>query len=319
MRGSEVGMTVNTIVSKVAELLAGGEGHRRAEHLTDLFRQLLAEKESLNKHVRRLGRRPDAAFYLAVGAVKTKRVDVDVRIAGQSCGTLRLDSGTDRLFAPAKNHTDLWGGSPGPLEWRDPRVRKYLDDAAKRIKQKQREATVESAFLVELGRLRSIEKQRFLWHHQPVRLGQLPFQFPLPISAHGAEPCLPKGSSAGHADVIARRSRGRLRVFEVKKPGARDAIHALAQAVAYAATLRLLLAKWPGVYLPMLGYSPTPASLRIDAVALVGDGDRKRAREAAEHLLSENGHFDLYVMGYTFSGGRPLVITGEDAVGSAER
>lgn len=317
MRGSDVGMTVNAIVSKVEELLAGG-GHPRAERLTDLLRRLLDQKESLNKHVRRLGRRPDVAFYLAVGAVKTKRIDVDVRIVGQSCGTIRLDSGTDRLFKP-KNHTNLWGGSPEPLEWRDPRVRKYLDDAAKWIKQKQREATVESAFLVELGRSRSIEKQRFLWHHQPVHLGRLPFQFPLPISAHGAEPCLPKRTSAGHSDVIARRSGGRLRVFEVKKPGARDAIHALAQAVAYAATLRLLLVKWPRIYLPMLGYSPTHASPRIDAVALVDDRDRKRARQAAEHLLSENGHFDLYVMGYTFSGGRPLVITGEDAVGSAER
>src|SRR5204863_44774 len=159
-----------------------------------------------------------------------------------------------------------WETNADRLDWRHRSVRQYLEAAAGRIRQRPREAYIESAFLAELAVSRG-PKQDLLRKHQPVRLGRLPFQFPLPVSGR-AEPRLPRRAAAGHVDVLARGAGG-LRVFEVKRPGADDAGHALAQAVAYAAALRLLLSKRPEVYLPMLGYSSARRSLRIDAVALV--------------------------------------------------
>jgi hypothetical protein len=312
------GTTVNSIASRVAELLGSTDGRRRADNLTDHFERLVSMKEALSAQVRRLGKRPDAAFYLSVGNVRNGSLVVDVRIAGESCGRIQLGAAHSRYFEP-RNHEVLWRANPVRLEWRDRRVRRYLEEAAERIKAKSREATVESAFLVELAVSRGA-KQPILRRHQPVRLGGLPFQFPLPVSAcRGVT--LPKGVGAGHADVLARGARG-LRVIEVKKPDATDADHALTQAVGYAATLRLLLEESPHIYLPMLGYSPTRRPPRIDAVALVHQRSREKVVRAAQYLGSDNSYFDLHAMLYEFetdtsTGRRRLVITDVLALGKA--
>ena len=194
-------MTVNKIVETVEELLADGDGRKRAEGMTSLFKQLLKRQQVLVE-VKRLGKRPGVAFYLAAGDVKMDRLVVDVRIAGERCGRIHLDGGPVRFFRPSDRHRVLWGGATEGLDWKQAGVRKYLAGAAEKIRPRSREATVESAFLEQLAETRGARKPPLLLGHQPITLGGLPFQFPLPVSGH-AEPRLGKGQ----APWLQRRAR----------------------------------------------------------------------------------------------------------------
>jgi hypothetical protein len=261
----------------------------------------------------------DVAFYLAVGRVKTKGLKVDVRIAGRRCGEITLGGKNNRHFVP-KNYEKLWDSDSRTLPWSNAGVRRYLLAAAQKVKQTHNEATVESAFLVELRRSRSTEKLPLLLQQQPVYLGGLPFQFPLPIRGSGTgEPRLSRKSAAGHVDVLARRRGDRLRVFEIKVRRAPETIHALAQSIIYAAALRRLLRDSPKVYLPMLGYSPRHRHPRFEAIALIDDHDYDKVKRSAELLQSANDHFDLYVMCYAFNAQGRLEITREELLGKARR
>ena len=290
--------TVNGIVSSVEDLLRQPDGQQKITTLTRHFARIVEHTREIRAQVIRVRPRPGIAFYVDVGRARPS-LDMDVRYAGQSCGRIRLRSRNDRFFFPSSKHRDLWGAdTPRSLEWRDRRVRIYLDRAASRIAGEYREAEAESALLVELAKRDGRRKQPLLLGHQPVRIAGLPFQFPLPLRVRGSLR-LAKGNAAGHVDVLARTRRG-LRVIEVKKPGVKDADHALSQAVAYAATLRYLLQLAPSrhVYFRLLGYSTPRNSLPMEAVALVHESARKQATEEAKRLGSENDHFGLCLMFY---------------------
>jgi hypothetical protein len=322
--------TVNGIVEEVDTLLASDDGVSSANRLTKIFRRILDRETDLSVDRKKIRSRRGVAFYLAVGDVREEGIVLDARIWGRKVGDIRLGKQKHRPFTPA-NFDSAWtkattprsaaSASPRALEWSDPRVLEYLRDAAAAIEKKVgvNEAVIESAFLAEVRISEKAKKQHRLRHHQPVRLGGFPFQFPLPISAR-KKASVALGNAAGHSDVLARRSGRRLRVFEVKRPGAPDANHALEQAVTYAATLQRLLESAPDVYYPMLGYSPEHPRLRLEAVALVDEGSLDRVKDSATVLSRENRYFDLYVMVYKLGGtdGRQLIITRDEKVGVRE-
>jgi hypothetical protein len=323
-------MTVNEIVAKVGELLDGEDGTKSTERLTKVLRRIRDRKIDLSVDKKKIRSRKAVAFYLAAGDVSEEGIVIDARIWGRKVGDIRLGKKKHRTFTPA-NFDDEWaaatafrsdsGTPPRTLEWRDASVRKYLESATTTIEKNRKmavnEAIIESAFLAELRVSKKVAKQKHLLHHQPVRLGGFPFQFPLPISAR-KEAAVARGNAAGHSDVLARRSGRRLRVFEVKKPGATDADHALEQAVTYAATLQRLLEDSPDIYYGMLGYSTAHPPLRLEAVAVVDEGSLDKVKKAAPALSSDNSFFDLFVMLYRFGGrdGQQLIITSDEKLGA---
>jgi hypothetical protein len=305
------GDTVNAIVEHVDELLRQDDGVRQMERLTKHYRRIAAFEDDVRKMVRKLRRRKGVAFYTSVSGTKRQTLVVDVRIAGRSCGTIRLDAGNERLFEPRNDRAEVWKGNPEQLEWREGGVRAYLDKTAASAPTRP-EAAVEAAFLVALAVRRRREKQQPLVKHQPVCIAGLPFQFPLPINARdGAE--ITEGSG-GHADVLARASSRRLRVIEVKAPDVPESAEALRQAVVYAATLRRLLRHEPSrdSCTKILGFGTPPT--KIDAVALVDESRRHQVIAAAERLNAANDHFDLAAIFYRWvedAGRDRLEITGE--------
>lgn len=339
MRGddteSTTGMTVDGIVKKVDELLGGQDGIKNTDRLTGVFRRILDREIDLSVDKKKIRSRRGVAFYLAAGDVREKGIVIDARVWGRKVGEIRLGhKKKHRAFTPA-NVDRLRRASqparidafaiPKKLEWSDNRVRAYLEAAIQAVESEMKgrvnEAVIESAFLAELAvsRTRNTDKQQLLRRHQPVVLGGFPFQFPLPISARKVAK-VSLGNAAGHSDVLARFGSGRrLRVFEVKMPGAPDAGHALEQAVTYAATLRALL-KRPDddVYYRMLGYSSPKPRVRLDAVALVEEGALQDVKVGMTALSSANHHFDLHVMLYKLGGddGRQLIITREEKLGA---
>jgi hypothetical protein len=298
--------TAESIASEIRSLLERA-GEAKLDQLLEHFRRLQMCKEDLEKQVARLGRRKGFDFYARVGALHSDRLLIDVRVAGTSCGEIALVPGKNsRLFRPKKRYRDRIAG--GPADWGRESVRKYLKEVASLV-HRQREAAVENALLLAMWKGKSVGELKSLYWHQPVLLANMPFQFPLPISARG-QFRLPHGSTAGHADVIARSSRG-VRVFEVKKPRASDVGHALDQAVAYCAALEYLLDRDRETICAALGYNKVRINLPIDAVAFVEDTPRNRLSvERAAGDLSKDSRFGLAAQFYRWAdhNGRPRLV-----------
>ena len=288
--------TAESIVTEVRNLL-GREGKAKVDQLLEHFRRLQECEPELRKEVKRLGKRSGVDFYARVGALHSDRLLIDVRVAGTSCGEITLVPGKDgRVFRP-KNFTDRYRG--GPADWAAPSVRKYLHTVATLVR-RQREAAVENALLIAMWKGKPVGELKPLLHHQPVRLANMPFQFPLPITARGALR-VPGRSAAGHADVIARSSRG-VRVFEVKRPRANDVGHALDQAAAYCAALRYLLDCDGKTICGALGYKKLRPKLSIEAVAFVEDKPANRTAVAiAAGRLAKNTPFGLCAQFYRWA------------------
>jgi hypothetical protein len=130
---------------------------------------------------------------------------------------------------------------------------------------------------------------------------------------------IPGGTSAGHADILARAriaGRDRLRVFEVKKDDAPDIAHALDQAVAYCAALKYLLVRFPATYFSASGFGRVRKNLVLDAVAFVpAKAEAYRYVESAADRLAKGGtQFGLCAQFFHWevaAGGKALVIEGE--------
>lgn len=311
------GATVSTIIVDVERLLETPRGRKKVEQLKGHLDRVHASHDLLREQVARFGKRSGIAFYSRVGALKSDRLQVDVRIDGMSCGEVELVPGREeRLFVP-KNWEISFGGER--RDWKHPQVREYLKKARGLVQRRLREATVESALLVEMSKRSSKGKPVPLLWHQPIRLAGLPFQFPLPISARG-ELQLPDGNSAGHADIVARAGHGgrtRLRVFEVKAWNALDIGHALEQAVAYCAAFEYLLARFPAAYFSAFEFGGVPRKLALDAVAFIPDrsGARDIARIAADRLARGGTTFGLFSQFFRWDGqddSRSLVVVDEE-------
>jgi hypothetical protein len=257
-------MTVNQIVEKVRADLKVGEGKRQLDRVLRYLEGIIAREEELDLAVKAANERPGTAFFATTGNALSPRPIVAVRIHGRQVGTIEFMGPKERVFRPTRAlASDLkgWNGD----EWGHSSVRRFLarvrvDASINEVK----EALVQSAIFRDLAEAASAKKQESLLRHQPVLLNGLPYQFPLPITASGEEPRVAKGIKLGYADVLARQGNGsRLRVFELKRPKASDARFALAQAVAYAAALEVMLQARPAVMFKALNYSTARSVLGV--------------------------------------------------------
>lgn len=305
---------MNQIAESVARLLESPAGIRKTEQLTSHLERIAKHAEATKLQVSRLGKRRGVQFYGNLGAVHEHALSIDVRVFGRSCGTVELKPGRSRRWFRGKTIGAVT--PPAPSEWKDARVRDFLEAVGPVIQ--QREATVEGALLEHMAQRSSATKPRALLDHQPVKLlGVLPFQFPLPIAARET-PEIARGHRMGYVDVLARAGRGgrRLRVFEVKAQGAPDIEHALDQAVTYCAAVEFLLNRMPSIFLTSFGMTPTPRKLSIDAVAFVPDNatSRRAVERSARRLLDGGDRFGLAAQFFRWQGSGPaqeLVIQEE--------
>jgi hypothetical protein len=140
------GATVSTIVADVERLLETPRGRKKVEQLKGHLDRVHASRDLLREQVARLGKRSGIAFYSRVGALKSDRLQVDVRIDGMSCGEVELVPGRDeRLFVP-RNWKISFDGKR--RDWKHRQVREYLKKVRSLVQHRLREATVESALLV---------------------------------------------------------------------------------------------------------------------------------------------------------------------------
>jgi len=306
-RATKTKPTVGSIIQHVEKLLSTTRGLDKIKQLNGHFTRLEQCSDELLDLRRRIRPRPMATFYVSVSAAKATKLEIDVRIRGVSCGVVEIAPRRKRrTFKPKGKHCEYFPRNSAP--WESDKVRQYLEDLRSCIPRGAREAEVESLLLLEMSKGAKSEGKpdRLLWH-QPVKLAKLPFQFPLPIGPR-KELQIAGGSSAGHADVIARArtaSRQRVRIFEVKKAAADDIGHALDQAVAYCAALDHLVVHYPEIYFSALGFSHPRKTLRLDAVAFVPNSKTNRhlIQVAANRLLDGGSRFGLCGMFFSYEDG----------------
>jgi hypothetical protein len=127
---------------------------------------------------------------------------------------------------------------------------------------------------------------------QPVTLGGLPFQFPVPISGNTGVPKPTKGN----IDILARRGTGKgtkISVWELKRPTI--TAHAIEQSYIYSVTLLKMLRTpqsgdfW---YRDIIGFGcKVPGRLAIEsvvAVSIASDQNRKAFEDKLRAFKSEN-------------------------------
>ena len=103
----------------------------------------------------------------------------------------------------------------------------------------------------------------------------------------------PTGRSAGHTDLLTRKGRGRssrLRVLELKAPGAQDEGSALDQAVAYCAALECLLERGEG-FGELLGFANPHPPLEATAVVEHSDEASRTLRKGLDRLAESRASF----------------------------
>jgi hypothetical protein len=311
-QGRLVAQTACDIVDEVNRKLTESAGRAQVQRLTALFNRLHARRQELRAQVRRLGKRPGVSFYAGVDRFGGTTLRVDVRVAGMACGVIKLGpERPERHFTP-QNLEHLFDGKRA--EWREPRVRRYLEQVKDYVAGRHRESEVEAALLVEMSRSEAATKPRLLLQHQPVKLAGLPFQFPLPVVARSLVELVT--SIPGHIDVLARAGHGGgwLRVFEVKKESAPDVAHALDQAITYCAALEHLLLTHPTTYWAALGYSAPRPTVNIAPVAFAHDSPRVRTTiaAAAARLAQGGSPYPLFAQFFQWTNGqRRLEVTHE--------
>jgi hypothetical protein len=228
-------------------------------------------------------------LYLSYTTATKSRIDFSLRYLGQQVATLRVDvSGDVYINIPpmtAAVNADLCGiNLVGEHPWRGAEAREFrryyqcLDHSKYHSSVKSEEHHIESEFLRHMkdptggkfnGTLRGI---------QPVMLGGLPFQFPVPISGNTGVPKL----TNGNIDILARRGAGKgtkISVWELKRPN--TTADAISQAYIYSVTLLKMLRThqsgdiW---YRDVIGFGcKVPDKLAIESVVAVSiSDDRKR-------------------------------------------
>ena len=292
--------TVDDIVRNVRETVT----EEKLAQLDAVARKLVDAENDMTNFLRAIRSREGTMFYMNTSGVKANSatLSLDVRVHGRNCGQVIWKGDEDRTFKP-KNLRGLFSGCGGEelgygLPWADSRVAAYLKKA---VEKAERDGCPVNEASVQAGMIRSLCHDREQWSDQvlvtyPATSRQttrgVPYQFPVPVSARGGITA-PTGRGAGYTDLMTRKGRGqgsRLRVMELKAPGARDEGTALDQAVAYCAALECLLERgeWFG---QLLGYADPHPPLEATAVVVNSDATRQTLRTRLDRLAESRASF----------------------------
>lgn len=266
-------------------------------------------------------------LYISYTTATQSRITFSLRYLGQQVATLQVKA-NDAVYIkiPPKTaaaNTRLCGISlTGEYPWKGAEAQAFrkhfrcLEHCDYYDAVKSEEHHIESEFLRNMkdptrskfgGTLRGI---------QPVTLGGLPFQFPVPISGNTGVPKPTKGN----IDILARRGAGKgtkISVWELKRPTI--TAHAIEQAYIYSVTLLKMLRTpqsgdfW---YRDIIGFGcKVPGNLAIEsvvAVSIADDRNRKlfekklRAFKSANPLSMGNDKITLHIVHYRK--GPPLTV-----------
>lgn len=201
------------------------------------------------------------SFYISTTNIKKtkKSLFLDVRYKGQSVATLKATQNSITLSTKSnkdvKNNTNLRDFNCSIRlnddKWLDDKAaefRKYFSKNPPRLRVKDNkgneEHNVESLLLTEFSK--KIGKNKQILGIQPIKIGEIRFAMPTPISASDHKKTLTYPKKGGGIDIFARTGKGSstfLTVIEVKdqNKNTEPPTDALKQAIQYAVFIRELL------------------------------------------------------------------------------
>lgn len=236
--------------------------------------------------------------YISYSTATKPRIYFSLRYLGQQVATLHVKP-NDAVYikilpATAEANTRLCGiRLAGEHPWRGAEAQEFrrhfrrLKHSEYHSSVKSEEHHIESEFLRHMKDPTGTKFHGTLNHVQPVTLGGLPFQFPVPISGNTGSPRPTKGN----IDILARRGTGKgtkISVWELKRPT--TTAHAIEQAYIYSVTLLKMLRTpqsgnfW---YRDVIGFGcDVPTKLTIESVVAVSIAS-KRNRDLFEKKLRD--------------------------------
>ncbi|MGA2219004.1 MAG: hypothetical protein ABSG51_13000 [Terracidiphilus sp.] len=242
-------------------------------------------------------------LYISYSTATQSPITFSLRYLGQQVATLQVKA-NDVVYItiPPKTaavNTRLCGISlTGEYPWRGAEAQAFrrhfrsLEHCEYHSGVKSEEHHIESEFLRHMKDPTGSKFHGTLRGIQPVTLGGLPFQFPVPISGHEGVPAPTKGN----IDILARRGTGKgtkISVWELKRPTI--TAHAIEQAYIYSVTLLKMLRTpqsgdfW---YRDIIGFGcKVPRKLAIEsvvAVSIASDRNRKEFEDKLRAFKSEH-------------------------------
>jgi len=242
-------------------------------------------------------------LYISHSAATSSRINFSLRYLGQQVATLEVKTnGVVYIYiseeTAAANYRLCGNTLSGEYPWRGSKAqefRKYFRRLEHRENQPSariEEHSIESEFLRHMKNPTASKFHGTLRGIQPVTLGGLPFQFPVPISGCKGVPKV----TNGHIDILARRGTGKgtkISVWELKRPTI--TAHAIEQAYIYSvALLKMLRTPQSGDfwYRDIIGFGcKVPGKLAIEsvvAVSIARDQTRKAFEDKLRAFKSEN-------------------------------
>jgi hypothetical protein len=261
---------------------------RWAEELRDAKSALLSARQKFYEWY-------PLKLYISHSAATTSPINFSLRYLGQEVATLLVESdgvylciSKDKAVANERLcKMPLQGKHP----WRGPKAQQFrrhfrsLEYSEYPSSVRVKEHRTESEFLRHMKDPTGNKFHGTLRGIQPVTLGGLPFQFPVPISGNTGVPKV----TNGHIDILARRGTGKgtkISVWELKRPTI--TAHAIEQAYIYSVSLLKMLRTaqtgdfW---YRDIIGFGcGVPKKLAIESVVTVSIAT-ERNRKAFENKL----------------------------------
>ncbi len=177
-------------------------------------------------------------FYVTLGSTNT----FSIRYKGQEVATLACSPGVKPMVKIAAEHMERnqkyfqLSNECQEFKWRSDegmRFRKQFRNIKNDFKVRSVEHRIESALVSGLVKRKPLNS--LLRYRTAVTFGGFPLQFPVPYSA--CEGTI--GMETGHLDILGRKRRGFLSVWELKSPDVYKA--AVRQAYIYALQIRFMI------------------------------------------------------------------------------
>lgn len=250
-------MDIQNVINEAQELILENKNEWETRY-KNYAAAILFNEETINSNVKRFNEFSPLRFYITTTSATAfdNTLTLDIRYRGQSVANLKVNKDNIIITTKGKSPNNLrdfdCAIELNDVDWNSPEARSFRsffknreDSRNKKNNKGNEEHNVESLLLDEFEKKDSINKP--ILDIQPIKIGNVRFSMPTPISASNhKEPLKYSREKGGCIDIFARMKRGPhsvLTVIEVKdeNKSSEPPKYALKQAIQYAIFVRELL------------------------------------------------------------------------------
>lgn len=289
---------------------------------------IMSAERNYIKNINSIKHFNDLPMYSSIAKLKDSSISSDLRYGGQSIGEIRIIKGYIFKIKIKENiivnNKEISKGVWYRWDSDEARaIRKYYTGGSKSIK--FNEHYIESRMLAEFSK--RLRKEKALPNIQPVRLGNLFFQFTTPLQASKKAPKIAlttnrNGAKGGGIDILARiktkkKDNFNLAVIEIKdeNKSSEPQKDVMSQAIIYATFIAALLRSksgkdWWKLFRENKISSEVPEKIEIYVVTLMPKGNSEQGYLGELEVEELGVTLNLHSLYYTLNNDNTIKFSG---------